>query len=518
MLSLSSIITGIPETTPLFKTGEVHTFVIQNSLWTSYLVEHISMQQPALLVAPATSLERTYKRMKGVLQQEHLHFAEWKHTKHFKLKHAVAALERMAKQTPVIFLHLNFNDIDSYSKDVLKNEFNRELSFWAASRGKILFILIEGDISDTKVQAYLTLNSRFLQSLHFIYKSHSYWRWNVQFWFSGYSLSRWQWDLLETTNQLGHSSFLVQDRQSDLSMATRLGEHAAKFICENALSSNDFTPSIWQRFGSDFDLKSALQPGSDAIVIIGLRSREQLFNIAELVFHLRKFAGKYLRILVRAFDESLRIQDERFLISCGATLILPSEISTRSLLNLAETTTGFVYTHTLPESFNDIQVKEATLDVKGYLPPLDFCNAVLEYEKRAKKYQIDSLLIEANLATGLNPVALIRRFSSRRFGDLLTFADKKMYLYLHACRESDANNVVSINFGLPIKSIFKQEVRSSSHSKIIYLVEELKLNSDHSQAADLTLELNQLTTKTSSDAERKNDVDVHRGVKKAEYL
>lgn len=518
MLSLSNIITGIPETTPLFKIGEVHTLVIQNSMWTSYLVEQFSVQQPALLVAPAVSLERTFKRMKGILKQEYLQFAEWKHTKHFNLKHAVAALDRMAKQTPVIFLHLNFNDIDSYSKDVLKSEFNRELSFWAASRGKLLFIIIEGDISEIKVQAYLTLNSRHLQSLHFIYQSQSYWRWNVQFWFSGYSLSRWQWDLSETTNQFGHSSFIVQNRQSDLSMATRLGEHAAKFICENALSSNDFTPSIWQRFDADFDLKSALQPGSDAVVILGLRSREHLFKIAEVLFHLRKFAGKYLRILVRALDESLRIQDERFLISCGATLILPAELSTRSLLNLAETTTGFIYTHTLPESFNDIQVKEVTLDVKGYLPPLDFCDAALEYEKRAKKFQIDSVLIEANLATGLNPIALIRRFSSRRFGDLLTFANNKMYLYLHACRESDANNVISMSFGLPVKSIFKHEIRNSNHSKVIDLIEELKLSSDISQAEDLTLELNQLATKSGNDAESKDSVVAARYVKKAEYL
>ncbi|RUO35779.1 hypothetical protein CWE11_03200 [Aliidiomarina sanyensis] len=516
LISLQSILPNSkPKLAPLVS-SEAHCFVAQSIEWIWRLLDQVADQKPTCLLAQPDIIDRWQRRTEHEQAPQKVILGEWKHARKFHCGQVLLAIEKASVACDVIVLHLNFQAPGLIEKNLLTDDFFIQLQRWAARQNKLLLVMAQGEIDQDALHVFMQNIVRRFTSLHFIYQSQPDWRWSVQFWFQGYTLSRWNWDIREYTDAHGAVQLQIVTQDSEVTPTQRLGDKAKRLFCSNALEPGEFLPSDWKRIGAETDFRQHVEPGTDATLIIGMLNRDELIAIATRIFDLRKHAGMYLRILIRARDESLRLQDERFLISAGATLVLPSELSTRRVISLAETTLGFTYTHTLPETFDELKTNRLIDDVKGYLVPLDFVERVKRAQLKAERQGLDTLFIEADVATGLTPLSLIRRFRSRRPGDMITVSHGKLILFFYGCRETDAENVLYMSFGIPAANLFRREARFTRHGQILDACAQLEAEEKHHPSDDLS----QAVSRRHDLAPRTPDLHTpaHGPVRKAKYI
>lgn len=480
MISLQHIIPNIEQKLPPLLTGEAHCFVVQSSMWGDFLTQHLCLQETTLVLGSANTLERLQRFTSDLLSNENLRLAEWKHSRWFRKHGVLRSIAQAAAGSKIINIHVNYRELSEIERSVCSREFLLRLKNWAAANGKLLIFTLQAEVDNPDLTAFLNSAARGFTSLHMIYQGQPNWQWNLQYWFRGYAINRWSWELKEELLPNGGVNFQFVTHDNFAADTSRMGEKAPRFVCNTAIDEGEFVPSEWQPIDSNTELRDVLPQGTDAAVLLGITSREQLLNVAARIYELRKYFGPYLRIIARERDESLRLQDERILISSGANLVLPSEISTRRIIGIAETTVGFYYSLTLADSFAEIKNNQLTEEVRGYLMPLAFLSSIYTLEKKAEQQALDSVLIRAEPGTGLTAHSIVRRFSSRRPGDVITVIGDQVYLYLYGCRDSDVSNVLYMNFGIPSDNLFKNEVRLVKHGQIIdlqaQLVTEERLN------------------------------------------
>lgn len=515
MISLQEMFPNITQKLPAMRAEEAHCVITQSSAWIDHLLTLFSMQQPTLLLANANDLQGLERRIPDVEHNQSLTLAEWKHFKRFNATRILDAIHRAVTDQKVVVLHLNFHNPGILENNLLRDNFFSRLQHWAVRHHKLLVVLGLGEIDAANLPAFLDASARRFTSLHFIFQGQPHWRWSVQYWFNGYSLQRWNWDIREIQLDNECHRFELALQENERSPGELLGDKAPRFFCSNAIEDGEFLPSEWKRIAVDSDYREVIKEGTDAVFVIGLRNRQELPEIARRTFELRRFAGPYLRILIRARDESLRLQDERFLISAGATLVLPSELSTRRIVSFAETTIGFVYNHGIAETFEDLRTSQLVDDTRGYIVPLSFAVKARHLQKKAERQALDTILITADVATGLTPLTLIRRFGSRRPGDIITVSHGKVFLFLYGCRETDVGNVLFMSFGIPAASLFKREKRLTQHAQIIDACDALESEEKREASPDLTLLIQK--TQTASKRPENDDLTQSR-VRKASYL
>ncbi|WP_157981248.1 BcsE family c-di-GMP-binding protein [Aliidiomarina iranensis] len=515
MISLQNIIPNIEQRLPPLVAGETHCFVVQSSIWADFFIEHISMQQSTLVLGTADTVERMQRYTSDLLSNKNLHLAEWKHSRWLRPSSLLRSIAQAAAGSKVIVFNVNYRELSAVEQALCNRTFLLRLKNWASANGKLLIFTLQAEIDNPDLREFLNTSARAFGSLHMIYQGQPNWRWLLQYWFRGYTINRWNWELEEQRLPNGGITFEFVNHDNFASDTRRLGEKAPRFICDAGVDEGEFLPSEWQKIVYETDLRDELPQGSDALVILGISSRDKLLQVAERVFQLRKYFGPYLRIIVRERDESLRLQDERILISSGANLVLPSELGTRRVIGVAETTVGFKFTHTLPDNFADIKTSQIMDDVRGYLAPGMFLDKVLTLEKKAERQALDSVLIRAEPGTGLTAHTLVRRFSSRRPGDIISVLQGQVYLYLYGCRESDVSNVLYMNFGIPSDNLFKNEVRIVKHGQIIDARDGLV--EDEHAAPSPVLDI-QYSSRGESSVTRKVVEKTAPGVRKADFL
>ncbi|WP_194756414.1 BcsE family c-di-GMP-binding protein [Aliidiomarina indica] len=489
--------------------------ITQSSAWIDHLLTLFATQQSTLMLASAEDIQRLERRIPDIDKNSALTLAEWKHFRSFKATRILDAIDRTVQHEKVVVLHLNFQSPGLIEHNLLTDNFFARLQHWAVRNQKLLVVLGLGEIDGRELTAFLETSARRFTSMHFVFQGQPDWRWSVQFWFNGYSLHRWNWDIREVLLDNGNYRFELATHKTERSPGELLGDKAPRFFCDNAIEDGEFLPSEWQRLSATSDFREATRDGADAVFVIGLSNRQELSDIARRTFELRQFAGPYLRILIRARDESLRLQDERFLISAGATLVLPSELSTRSVVSFAETTIGFEYTQSLPETFEDLKTSQLIDDARGYMPPLTFASKARNLQKKAERQALDTILITADVATGLTPLTLVRRFGSRRPGDIITVSHGKVFLFLYGCRETDVGNVLFMSFGIPAASLFKQEKRLARHGQILDACDALEADEKLHPSKDLSLLIQQQQTASKRTEDHEQTPS---RVRKASYL
>lgn len=516
MIALSELIANAEEQIPALQPGETHCLVVQHYLWREQLTEQFAWQQPTLLLANPDDIERVRRHSADVSHHAQLTLAEWKFSKKFKVNHACRDIMRAGKSQAVIVLHIDMSEHNARQQALTSNALLAELKEWCRQQHKVLVIMLKGDLQQSAVTRYLTQTSGQFTSLQAISQGQPDWRWSVLYWFQGYIITRWEWDLREQPLPSGGRRFERVSSHADEPTSSRQGERAPRLFSRTAVRDSDYLPAEWQWLEPNQDIRGQLPAVADSVVVLGLRSHQNLKSIARQVFELRRYAGPYLRILVRELDDSLRLQDERFLINAGATLVLPAELSTRKVISLAETTVGFRFHQSLPETFTELEQRTQPVDFRGYLPPAQFIEQVLELDRKAEKLGLDTVLVRAETGTGLTPVSLIRRFSSRRPGDIISSLGGYIFIFLYGCRETDLGAVLKKNFGIPAENLFRQHTHYTAHIQITDLAEELAEAEQMHPSEDLTSYL--FRQQPGNMADTRDNQTAPSGVRKASYL
>ena len=233
--------------------------------------------------------------------------------------------------------------------------------------------------------------------------------------------------------------------------------------------------SQWQLFSDNEDVFSRAQQANAATVIFNLAHNQDINTLARMVHSLRRSRGNALKIVVREISTSLRYSDERLLLACGVTAIVPTAASLSRFLTTLEGIQGQQFTRHVPANLAGLMQALQPLQQKGLLPLENFCAAVQQLMSNTLLPENDKgLMVALRPVPQLKPEQILTLCKPRRFGDLVTLVNERIYLFLSSCRFNDLDIALKSIFSLPHDELFSNRVVWFEDNQILSEVHKIR--------------------------------------------
>ncbi len=326
------------------------------------------------------------------------------------------------------------------------------LSKWTRRYKCTLLFLNPGSKSDKQrsllVSQYQALSG--LASLRYEGDTHRY---DVAFWFNEKGVSAQQqlelnwvnesWQPVESTETVLHPR---SDEKQILSHVS---------ILEGAPPLSEY----WQTFDSNDALFEAARTAQAATVIFSLSKNNQIDSIARQIHALRRQRGSALKLIVRENTASLRATDERLLLGCGATLIVPWNAPLSRSLTMIESVQGALFSRHVPEDINVLIDQMQPLKKRGYQPWNEFCSAIASLMNNSLLPQDGKgVMVALRPVPGLRAEQALTLCRTNRMGDIVTLSENRITLFLSFCRINDLDTALNHIFPLPVGDIFSNRM------------------------------------------------------------
>ncbi|WP_380182384.1 cellulose biosynthesis protein BcsE [Kalamiella sp. sgz302252] len=269
---------------------------------------------------------------------------------------------------------------------------------------------------------------------------------------------------------MDHFTLLEQEQSAPLTLNDEMLYLAEKSVLEGAppLSSQ------WTLYDDNAGLHSRAQQANAATVIFSLQHNDQIPLLAEQIHSLRRTRGSGLKIVVREMRASLRYSDERLLLACGVNSIVPVNATMSRFLTMLEGIQGQSYNRHVPADLQALMKSMQPLQERGYLPLAEFCQSVtLLVNNTLLPENGKGLLVALRPVPELKPEQALTLCKPRRYGDLVTLLDDRLYLFLSSCRFSDLNTALKFIFQLPHDEIFTNRLVWHEDLQILSEVRQL---------------------------------------------
>ncbi len=232
--------------------------------------------------------------------------------------------------------------------------------------------------------------------------------------------------------------------------------------------------SQWTLFDDNAELYHRAQQASTATVIFSLQRNDQIPTLAEQIHALRRTRGSGLKIVVREMRASLRYSDERLLLACGVNSIVPLNATMSRFLTMLEGIQGQSYNRHVPADLSALMKSMQPLQARGYQSLPEFCQSVtLLVNNTLLPENGKGLLVALRPVPELKPEQALTLCKPRRYGDLVTLLDDRLYLFLSSCRFSDLNTALKFIFQLPHDEIFTNRLVWHEDLQILSEVRQL---------------------------------------------
>ncbi|KEY60465.1 cellulose biosynthesis protein BcsE [Serratia sp. DD3] len=257
---------------------------------------------------------------------------------------------------------------------------------------------------------------------------------------------------------------------------------AEKRVLEGApaLSSN------WQLLENNTQVMQLGMEATAATLIFALYKTDEIDPLAQHIHSLRRSRGDGLKIAVREMSASLRYSDERLLLACGTNLIVPHVAPLSTFLTMLEGIQGQRLSRHIPQDISALIAGVRPLQLKGYLPPEEFNKAVLSLmENTLLPEDGKGVMVALRPAPGLTARQSMTLCHQRRYGDIMTVAQNRLFLFLSTCRINDLDTALKFIFRLPVNEAFSNRIVWSQDiditAQIRLLTQDIGLSFDDSQ-------------------------------------
>lgn len=211
----------------------------------------------------------------------------------------------------------------------------------------------------------------------------------------------------------------------------------------------------WSLFADNAAVYARAIQANAATVVFTLQHSEAIAELAAQIHSLRRTRGSGLKIVVREMQTTLRYSDERLLLACGVNAIVPLNAPMSRFLTTLEGIQGHSYNRHVPADLNVLLKSMQPLQEKGFLPLASFCQSVaLLVNNTLLPENGKGLLVALRPVPELKPEQALALCKPRRYGDLVTLADNRLWLFLSSCRFTDLDTAVKFIFRLPHDEIF----------------------------------------------------------------
>ena len=365
------------------------------------------------------------------------------------LMHLTDDLTRVLSDKPrlVIFFTSSLLWEKIAAEEVLS--FLKKLQKWLSGKQISLLIITSGS-GINNIRNHLQTFYRHLEGLSHLDWQQDSWNYRISWWASGDNMLADRALRLSATD---HGFTLIsQEEQTD---PLTLNDEHLFFAEQSVLEGAPPLSSQWRLLSDNEAVFERASQANAATVVFTLQHSDHIPGLAAQIHSLRRTRGSGLKIVVREMQTALRYSDERLLLACGVNAIVPFTAPMSRFLTTLEGIQGQTYNRHVPADLNILLKSMQPLQERGFLKLEPFCESVtLLVNNTLLPENGKGLLVALRTVPELKPEQALTLCKPRRYGDLVTLADDRIWLFLSSCRFNDLDTALKFIFRLPHDEIF----------------------------------------------------------------
>ncbi|MEM6161299.1 cellulose biosynthesis protein BcsE [Erwinia sp. P6884] len=349
-------------------------------------------------------------------------------------------------------------------------------AFIAAQQSTLLIITATPETNPLRPQ--LQTFYRYLSGLSHLSRHHDHWDYRISWWTDNDGM------LTDRTLRLSLTAGRFTQISDEQQAAPPVPDDVQLYLVEKSVLE-DAAPdaSHWRLFENNAELYSRARQAEAATVVFSLHHSEEIASLASHIHSLRRSRGSALKIVVREKQAALRYSNERLLLACGVNAIVPFTAPVSRLFAILEGIQGHAYNRHVPAELDALLRSIHPLQERGYLPPACFFRSVTGRINNALLPENSKgLLIALDTVPELSATEALELCKPRRFGDVVTLAEEKLWLFLSSCRYSDLDTALRFIFRQPHEHMFSRRTVWHKDAEIIGLISEQTGQSDRPQS------------------------------------
>lgn len=188
-------------------------------------------------------------------------------------------------------------------------------------------------------------------------------------------------------------------------------------------------------------------------MVLAITENAQVDALARLLHRLRRERGNALKLVVRELQPCLRYADERLLMQCGGSLVVPADTPLPRLLTLLETVQRQRWQGQLADDPEPL--------IRAHRPPaLSGLVNVARFRQIAGERidqdgsAVESAVLALQPVAGLRAEQTLQQLRIRRQGDLACIYRGQVRLFLFGCRRDAVEQALGNLFRLPWRELF----------------------------------------------------------------
>lgn len=405
------------------------------------------------------------------------------------------ALKRFGLKVGALYVIEGADHWFSWHNSAALAQESRFLANWCAMRQCSMLLVLNGqdkeiDQSDVIAEQYtgVSAKSAALHGFHgafsgvsHLLQSHGEMVWRIEFWRVKDALVTGESLPLRFTED-GKLS-LAQgkiDGTGDAMFLTR--DESRVIVSHPSVAAEPWVPPHWEVVPTNTDAIEACRDARGATVLLDYSSQRSLPDLCQTIHALRGRCGRALKLVIRERGEFMRHQYELLALSLGANLVIGRDVPFSRVQSLLESVQGQLSTRPIISDYQSALSAALSDSVCGYLSVPLFCEQVQRVIERGQVLRLPHMLFQLQLRAEVAHLDVLQSCVLRRTGDICTADHEYVYLFLFACRVSDADNVLQRIFGGDLARYFEREVRYIDEVDFAEQLRRLKSN-DMTRAA-----------------------------------
>lgn len=336
------------------------------------------------------------------------------------------------------------NAFDKTDNQTLRSDLE-ELAVWATQQQCSLLLINTGNFINKQYSLLLNAHQS-ISGLARLMDNHYY---DVAFWCNERGVSAGQRLALQC-----HDNFwqVIYDAHSSPQ------NYGDEDIIISHIDVMEGTPELsanWQIHENNKSVFDSASLANAATVIFYFSQQNQIVELTRQIHTLRIQRGNALKIIVREKHGQLRAADVQLLLNCGATLVIPQEVSLPRSLNMISSVQGTYFNQAISNDLDSIIQQMKPQELKGYQSQEIFRNTINKLiQDSVQPADHKGILVALRPLEGLRPNQALTVCRIKRMGDIVTLGEDCLMLFLTNCHLNDMHSVLQRLFPLKLGNIF----------------------------------------------------------------
>jgi cellulose biosynthesis protein BcsE len=211
--------------------------------------------------------------------------------------------------------------------------------------------------------------------------------------------------------------------------------------------------SAWRLYEGWAGLMPAALQAREATVVVAISENAQVDALARLLHRLRRERGDAVKLVVRELQPCLRYADERLLLQCGGSLVVPAHTPLPRLLTLLDTVQRQRWQGQLADDPEPLIRAHRPPSISGQVSASRFRQIASERIDQDGS-AVESAVLALQPVAGLRAEQTLQQLRIRRQGDLACVYRGQVRLFLFGCRRDAIEQALGNLFRLPWRELF----------------------------------------------------------------